>query len=237
MISDVAVIPISSQADANRAIAQAREHMTQGALSQDETASEEAISDVETDGGDMEIGSLPPSPIREPFHSRGRGSINSIAEDVIGKKVRFGRFAANWLSRKTLGLPGLGTVDQDKPETVAENTANEAAEPREAAPMVKEAPTFAPSDTGSPSEPTEDLPTSNPMVEFLPKLLRYTRLLFASHNFFFAYDYDITRYIGSQDLSRTDFLPLHKAVDELVSAGVSQFLYYLLTLVPLVLLE
>lgn len=215
-ITDVAVIPTSSRADAIRAIAQAKEHLAQGDISHDETTSEEGISDAETEGGDTEVNSAPPSPVRETFHSRGR-SFNSIAEDVIGKKVRFGRFAANWLSRKTLGLPGLGTVNQDMPKAVAEDDPLEDTGSNLSTPNTNDkASAPVPSDTAALSEPPGEWSPSSPMVQFLPKLLKYTRLLFASHNFFFAYDYDLTRHMSTQESFLKDPLPLHKAVDELV---------------------
>ncbi|KAL4893736.1 SacI domain protein [Aspergillus ambiguus] len=212
-ITDVAVIPTSSQVDASRAIAQAKENLAQGDITHDDATSEEGLSDADTEAGDTEVNSAPPSPVRETFHSRGR-SFNSIAEDVIGKKVRFGRFAANWLSRKTLGLPGLGTVNQDTSKVVAADDAEEDAERKLDSLDTNEPAPPAQTEAAAP-EPNGEWSPSSPMVEFLPKLLRYTRLLFASHNFFFAYDYDLTRHMGSQDSSLTDRLPLHKAVDEL----------------------
>ncbi|KAF9885918.1 hypothetical protein FE257_012208 [Aspergillus nanangensis] len=213
-ITNIAVIPTSSQTDASHAISQAKEHTTQGDVDHDDTASEGTVSDAETEDGETDINSVPASPVREAFHSRDR-SVNNIAEDVLGKKVRFGRFAANWLSRKTMGLPGLGTVGQDEPEKVSENTKSAGTDDMSAVPDLKLSTTPTPNEIDpSPGSPKE-LPDSNPMVEFLPKLLRYTRLLFTSHNFFFAYDYDLTRHVGSQDPSWKDYLPLHKAVDEL----------------------
>lgn len=71
-------------------------------------------------------------------------------------------------------------------------------------------------EAGAQSEP--DRPKSDQAAELLPKLLRYTKLLFASHNFFFAYDYDLTRCLHVQE-ARKDQLPLYKAVDPLVCAN------------------
>ena len=57
-----------------------------------------------------EISSVPSSPVLETVHTRGL-SVGSIGEDVIGKRLLFGRFAANWLSRKNLGLPRPGALE------------------------------------------------------------------------------------------------------------------------------
>lgn len=56
---------------------------------------------------------------------------------------------------------------------------------------------------------------SEQTVELMPKLLRYTRLLFASQNFFFSYDYDLSRQVTAQE-PRGNYLPLHKMADPLV---------------------
>ncbi|PYH45732.1 SacI domain protein [Aspergillus saccharolyticus JOP 1030-1] len=218
-ITNVAVIPTSSQADASRAISLAKEHLLQGEESHTETASEDSspISDAETEGGDTEVNTAPASPEQEVVHARTR-SVGTITEDVIGKKVRFGRFAANWLSRKTLGLPGLGTVDQKSAEApmgdVKESTAETAPtiakvnEDREATPVPQ-------SDGDLSSKSLADPFGSEPTVELLPKLLRYTEMVFSSRNFFFAYDYDLTRNLSVQEPSLATHLPLHRLVDDM----------------------
>ncbi|PLB48862.1 hypothetical protein P170DRAFT_383197 [Aspergillus steynii IBT 23096] len=218
-ITDVAIIPTSSQSDAHHAIAQAKEHLKEE-TGQDDIASEDSMSDTETEGGATDISSVPASPVRESFHTRGQ-SVSSIAEDVIGKKVPFGRFAANWLSRKTLGLPGLGTVGQDTSDILLGDMKGVSTkqESSEASSNEQDKPAPAPEtkiiDYAVPEAPNTSSSSSDPTVGLLPKLLRYTKLLFASHNFFFAYDHDLTRHAGAQEPSRTDHLPLHKAVDEL----------------------
>ncbi|GAB1199194.1 hypothetical protein APSETT444_008540 [Aspergillus pseudonomiae] len=213
-ITNVAVIPTSSQEDASRAISQAKEQLLQGEGGQDETASEESISDVETDSEDLDVGTVPSSPVRETLNVRGH-SVSSIAEDVIGKRARFGRFATNWLSRKTLGLPGFGTVAQETTDT-SKNADQKTVHPvdidvnkESTEATASEVDVSLPQSAGQPS-------STDPTVELLPKLLRYTKLLFTSNNFFFAYDYDLTRHIGGQNLAlNNSHLPLHKVVDEL----------------------
>jgi hypothetical protein len=227
-VTNVAIIPISSKADATRAIAQARKEVSQGDPDLD-SPSEEEVSDNVTDGPETEINSAPSSPVRETFHARGL-SVGSIAEDVIGKRVRFGRFAANWLSRKNLGLPRPGALEQEVQESPFDDSprmsvdapevndeaaeAAEAAVPREA--EVEAAAAAAQDDIGRPS--------SDQAAELLPKLIRYTKLLFASRNFFFAYDYDLTRSFEAQEV-RNGHQPLHKAADPLV-CFTSRFLWH-----------
>jgi hypothetical protein len=177
------------------------------------SSDEDDLPDNETDRAEIEaeIGSVPASPTRNTSHARGT-SVGSIAEDVIGKKVRFGRFAANWLSRKNLGLPRPGALEQDVQESPVE-----APIPLGEASDIKDQ--NGKGDT--PEEiktPNEDRAKSSQAADLLPKLLRYTKLLFASHNFFFAYDYDLTRSLNTQE-ARKDQLPLHKVADLSVCAN------------------
>ncbi|KAJ5312148.1 hypothetical protein N7508_002978 [Penicillium antarcticum] len=231
-VTNVAIIPISSQADATRAIAQAGKDTVQEILSLDSSDDDEDdLPDNETDRAEAEIGSLPASPTRETHHARG-ASVGSIAEDVIGKRVRFGRFAANWLSRKNLGLPRPGAMEQDIPASSPDSAAAQAQ--TQASAQVAKSPFD--DDVSSPSgeargakgellslqadkpDAAGDLDSdrlkSDQATDLLPKLLRYTRLLFASRNFFFSYDYDLTRSVYTQE-ARKDLLPLHKVVDPL----------------------
>ncbi|KAF3397739.1 Phosphatidylinositide phosphatase SAC2 [Penicillium rolfsii] len=218
-VTNVAIIPTSSKADATREIARARKEVSQGDPDLD-SPSEEEVSDNVTDEADTEISSVPTSPVRETLHARGP-SVSSIAEDVIGKRVRFGRFAANWLSRKNLGLPRPGALEQEVSESPfddpprmavdAPQVKNEAVEVAEAA-VPQEAEIEAA--FAATVHNHDGRPSSDQAAELLPKLIRYTKLLFASRNFFFAYDYDLTRSFEAQEV-RNGHQPLHKAVDPL----------------------
>jgi hypothetical protein len=153
---------------------------------------------------------VPASPTRDISHARGT-SVGSIAEDVIAKKVRFGRFAANWLSRKKLGLPGPGGLEQDVSEPPFDEASSLSGNVNET--KLEALDEALPEEAAAQSEFNRS--KTGQAAELLPKLLRYTKLLFASHNFFFAYDYDLTRSLHMQE-ARKDQLPLHKVVDPLV---------------------
>ncbi|KAJ5089278.1 hypothetical protein N7532_007962 [Penicillium argentinense] len=209
VVTNVAVIPISSQADATHAIAQARKEVTQEEPDLD-SGSDEDIPDNATDGAETEIGSVSTSPA-QTYHARGMSG-GSIAEDVIEKRVRFGRFAANWLSRKNLGLPRPGALENDDvPESPFNDSPRLSGEGSEGTSEATDP--AAPQDAGV-AQDEADRPGSDQATELLPKLLRYTKLLFSSHNFFFAYDYDLTRPLNAQE-NRKAQLPLHKMVDPL----------------------
>ncbi|KAL4939733.1 hypothetical protein BDV06DRAFT_32143 [Aspergillus oleicola] len=257
-ISNVAVIPTSSHEDATRAIAQAKESNLQGNPEADDSSdaasenTEDTVSDAETDGGDTEVSTAPASPVREARPSTRNDSISSnITENMVGKRLRFGRFAANWLSRKAMGLPGLGTAELDADDNDQTSgiplvefkewgSGSDPVAERSAAAVNKGQESATPKDTeggGGPPPPPEtevEPPTASQPIELLPKLLSYTKLIFSSRNFFFSYDYDLTRPVSAQPSVSNGHLPLHKVADELyfwnrnlmlpfVTAGTNQF--------------
>ncbi|KAL4934500.1 SacI domain protein [Aspergillus undulatus] len=231
-IANVAVIPTSSHEDASRAIAQAKESILQGSPESDDSdaASEDTdVSDVETDGGDTEVSTVPTSPVREARPARRNDSISSnITENMMGKRLRFGRFAANWLSRKAMGLPGLGTAELNTDDNDTSgiplvefkeggkgDSGGDPVAARTADAVNTDAESATPAKEGAlPAEEVEP-PTATQPIELLPKLLSYTKLIFSSRNFFFSYDYDLTRPISAQPAATNGHLPLHKAADEL----------------------
>ncbi|KUL82125.1 hypothetical protein ZTR_09682 [Talaromyces verruculosus] len=216
-ITNVAIIPLSSQDDANRAIIQAQSTSKQGAEESDQnttddTSGSEAGSNA--DSGDEGIVTSP----AVNFDGQQESSNSSVAQDVIGSRGRNNRFALNWFSRKRWG-------GSESPRSKSDPTSSNVAKAREQSP--EEAEPLQESDevrTEAESAPVvekaaEDVGsqsqlTSSKALELMPKLLRYTKLLFASSNFFFSYDYDLTRRYYVHD-TRTAQLPLHVLADRI----------------------
>ncbi|CAG8909719.1 unnamed protein product [Penicillium egyptiacum] len=173
-VTNVAIIPVSSQADASRAITQARKESSQAEVSIESSSDEDDLPDNETDRAEAEaeIGSVPASPTRNISHVRGT-SIGSIAEDVIAKKVPFGGFAANWLSRKNLGLPRPGALEQDVSESPFDEASSLSGDASET--KLEALDEALPEEAAAQSE--FDRPKSGQAAQLLPKLLRYTKLL------------------------------------------------------------
>lgn len=167
---------------------------------------------------------MPASPPKYTTSPSPSGS--GIAEDVIGKKLPFGRFAANWLSRKTLGLSGFGTVEQERADIPLSDmkavAGKELMDDVDVDDEILGKGVEDGSQAGaSPSPSGEDgkeKAKDQTVVELMPKLLRYSKLLFAGQNFFFAYDYDISRQVTGQapGIDPRNHLPLHRMVDPLV---------------------
>ncbi|KAJ5259446.1 hypothetical protein N7478_012427 [Penicillium angulare] len=238
-ITNVALIPLSCQSDANRAITQAQKDVSRNNPDPDATLDSDSDSEDEHEDKipgaststenaetETEIPSAPTSPSRAAaVHTRG-ASVSSIAEDVIGKRVPFGRFAANWLSRKNLGLARPGPIAQDVVESMSPfddslglTSASVSSDVGvDLSGLSTEGGAEGTAASGDEKEKekkkegVKDGSRSDQAAELLPKLINYTKLLFSSHNFFFAYDYDLTRAFDAQGV-RTEHLPLHKAVD------------------------
>ena len=193
VVTNVALIPTSSQTDACRVIAQTKGDGANGggdSASSDDEKEGEGEDDIPSEVDNSDHPTRPSSNGGvEPLTEKDK---DTIAEDVIGKKkVRW--FAASWLGRKGLGLSGLG----DASSSSASGNGNGNV-----------------SDVQSIKE-NEERSSSDQVLALLPRLIQYTKLLFASRNFFFAYDLDITRPVGTGE-PLTCHIPLHKAVDPLV---------------------
>ncbi|GAD95719.1 SacI domain protein [Paecilomyces variotii No. 5] len=230
-VTNVAIIPLSSQADASRAILQAQENLSGGELGPGETASDTSsdASSATSDGAESGISedqtvAAPPA----ASHKRD-GSVSSIVEDVIGKK---GRFTVNWFSRQW----GLGRNNVAGKETDVDKESDSVGTlpGPEISDVKEEATTAAPEGVVPSKEEAREEHTPDETVALMPKLLRYTKLLFASNNFFFSYDYDLTRRFSVEDPIKAH-APLHTRVDplyfwnkhlmsSLLEAGVHSFI-------------
>lgn len=233
-ITNVSVIPLSSQVEASKAIIHARKSAGGGGGSESaQAAAAEAedsdTSDVETlrtsveesVGGDDhdEIDAPATSPDREAFPIRGGKERNSIAEDVIGRKGQYGRFASHWFSRKgwSAGKRSSQGMSSEPSEIVslapitaaAATTATTVDDGNGGKGMVS-----SPSSSALASQKTTDIDIDQ-TSKLLPKLLRYTKMFFGGRHFYMSYDYDITRRFGVEDMGKS-YLPLHRVVDPLV---------------------
>lgn len=243
-MTDVAIVPLSSEDDAHQAISQARERVRkQTAAAGDHANPESDSSDYDEDivlsdddlynSDDAAARRASHTPPRSPaLDAKGHERKTSVAVDVIGRKGIYGRFADRWFSqrgwtvekRRLEGMsaeivPTLAVSDVDgdvpraagTPSVVLSTSRSE----REPSPAQKR----APESSEKPDETHQDSITST----LLPKLLRTTRMLFGSGNFFFSYECDITRSPAASTVQSSS-LPLHQVVDTLVSL-IRQWLF------------
>ncbi|EPS41250.1 hypothetical protein H072_4844 [Dactylellina haptotyla CBS 200.50] len=241
VITDIALIPLHSKAEAEAAIARVRAKNAKKSLNT--TGLDDIDSDEEYDG-DSVLSSeddVYDDPPRRPNHHRTASS--SIAEDVIGKKGLYGRFAERWFSKRgwqvdrnrLQGLSGKGdggeTFQMRRMKSRTGSPDSETAD-KAVAPNIEIRVQESQGETTSPGESSgADAPTypdqpaqpevlqDNEVMEgvansLTPKLLRTVKLLLASsRSFYFSYDYDVTRSIAKQTLATSSEVPLHKKVD------------------------
>jgi hypothetical protein len=231
VITGVALVPLSSQADAKRAIDQVKQNLlkrskvgsatpSDGDTSEDEDANIGSGYISQEEGtGEVTVPSTPDVNERGPILGAEPGQkISSIIQDVIGKKGQYGRFAERWFSKKGWSvekrrMQGMSadSIGQDAsldaepslpPEIRLQPGGNlDGVNDRPGRPNIK-------------SIMDGKNPTVSNAASLLPKLLRTTKILLASESFFFSYDCDITRRLGTES-KRTD-VPLYQVVDPLV---------------------
>lgn len=230
-ITDIALIPLGSQAEADKAIAATREHAIRHskALGADEDNTDSESDDDAPSVTDSLVDDHTPPPTEVKDAHTGQTTPTqrrtSVAEDVIQRKGVYGRFANKWFSRKgwskdSRRLQGLSSDDDLGAKNVPRNV--DSTGPKEEG-----------GDPTSPSKPNntdqhlpdtvqpEDIPKAlegekdSTTVALLPRILQTTKMYFSSGNFFFSYDYDLSHGVGDQQASTN--VPIFKQYDPLVS--------------------
>ena len=232
VITGVTLIPLSSRADATKAIDQTNESLKKEQVTSGDRSAETDTSEDENDHednaqsehDDPTVPSTPDKINTTPGEESGVPRRNtSVAEDVIGKKGQYGRFAERWFSRKGWSMDrkrmqGMSADDQgkDKPVALPDSKSSNSSSGAVVKSMlnVDEA---LPNKDQTPKDQLENKHSegSNVTDTLLPKLLRTTKLLLCSNSFYFSYDYDISRRWGTQETRNTD-LPLFKSFDSTV---------------------
>ena len=225
---------MSSQAEARKAIKEAKERVKEGAAGSEAAGSESEVSDDE--GGpkkevapsdDEHASPATASPVEDTRPEAPPKSSSHVARDVIGRKGQYGRFAERWFSkngwsaerRRSQGMSvdapqrtsftGSQPKHDQEPPSPSMGLTQSVVEAGDGASGQK----FSEMSSNSADSPRQ---SNARTYTLLPKLLRTTRLLLVSQSFFFSYDLDITRRLGTQELRGSE-LPLHKSVDLLVS--------------------
>ncbi|KAF2469727.1 uncharacterized protein BDR25DRAFT_304189 [Lindgomyces ingoldianus] len=231
-ITSVALIPLSSQADADQAIVAAKEHIkrhNKAAVAGTEESESESDDDAAsvTDSLEEETDAAAPQEVEDHVTGQ-RGSAErrtSVAEDVMQKRGMYGRFADRWFSRKgwsadSRRLQGMSSEEdltrKNVPKYVESTLRQEEENPKSPAnPKVLSVAGSGIHEAVGPEEIPKALegPKDSATVALLPKILRTTRMYFASGSFFFSYDYDLSRGIAHQQPNST--LPLFKQFDPL----------------------
>ena len=248
VITGVAIIPLSSHAEAEKAIIQADEDAKKASSAHN--AAEVTDSDVSDEDDNHSVrthvsrteeddSTIPPTPeskdekVVEPPKA---DPSEKVVEDVISRKGQYGRFAERWFSRKGWTAEkrrsqGMSANDGQQDQRLA--TEDAIVEPGQA--TADASGTLSDSTATKANlktSKTDKIETSTVADTLLPKVLRTTNVLFSSQSYYFSYDIDITRRLGSDQLNPAD-LPLHRAVDPLVNFDIQTSSYECLLCGPL----
>lgn len=224
VITNVALIPLASQTEAQHAIQHAKTTLKSNKpesldTSDDEDDSGSTVDDEHDDNASVE---MPDEPLQVP-----KGSVNkatTVVADVIKNKGQYGRFAQRWFSKggwKSDGIRKQGMSASEVDLTMEQKKQAEDSLPDDKKDEVENAPI----DTQSPPAPShEEQPTieSTPvapgdttLATLIPRILKTTNLYFTSRSFYFSYDYDLSRSLSRQE-STSASVPLYKRFDPLV---------------------
>ena len=237
-IAEVALIPLSSQDDAEKAIVRARDSQKRHNERDIEDSSSDdeygRNSEDERDDVSFTDESLPSSPppesnlgVKNAPHKRA----TSIAQDVIQQKGIYGRFTQKWFSkggwkadnRRNQGLSS--EEDLARAATQDQLAAVNPAPPESQEKVAQEeiiGKDESDSTTPAPNEPPKEVEQAvekDPQTDttpLLPKLLTVAKLFFGSKSFYFSYDYDLSRSTANQP-NPTSSNPLHRTFDQMVS--------------------
>ncbi|KAL8678913.1 MAG: hypothetical protein Q9186_004770 [Xanthomendoza sp. 1 TL-2023] len=225
VITSVALIPLSSQSEAKKAIEETKKEVEKG--SSDQAASRVVDSDssgdegsYHSDGHVRDDNTEASKALTPPYGNARRKSqenADSVAQDVIGRRGQYGRFAERWFSRKgwtseRRRVQGMSSDVVENPESACIEEPSASGRPEIVSGSKDEG--GEPLRSDAHGAPTTILQGQDVTSTLLPKLLRTTKMLFASKSLFYSYDYDITRRLGDQKVKATN-IPLHRCVDPL----------------------
>jgi hypothetical protein len=246
-ISEVAMLPLSSQLDAEKAILKARDSQLRHAHS-----AEEALTDVSDDEDTISLaeeeqaaGDPDPEPAKVTDEATAKPS--AVSQQAAARSVLFGRFAERWMSirgaaprvratagkdptdksvnnpsqAEVLAVQDTGSIQPDYKQPPISDTLVVSHDPASADDpaiaddsVLVDDPTVntARLESQTNSVPAPILKLEKVPISLIPKLLRTSRFLFSSKNFFFSYDHDISRR-SSGLADQQDSLEMYESFD------------------------
>ncbi|KAI7371676.1 DUF1740-domain-containing protein [Hortaea werneckii] len=208
-VKDVAIIPLSSQAEAEEAIIAAKGPSELEANSENE----QTETSVE-DGGERQA-----SPDSElPKNPSGQGK--AFAKNVLQNRGRYGRFAEKWFSKAGWNEnrrrgQGMSKESSSKQEEPANESASKKQSQESPNPPVDAQSSVTSEGDGDPDTKSA-AKASNMIVPLIPRILRAAKLYFSTSGFYFSYDDDISATLMQPDNSdtATACVPLCKRFNE-----------------------
>lgn len=230
-LREVTLIPLDSQAEAQKAVANAQKSLKQdpqAAFHADDDATEESDvgEDAETStlgGGDE--GGQEPAEVAALEPPKGgvvkRGS--TFVKNVVQDRGKYGRFAEKWFSKGG----GWKSNGRRKQELSTQEDLGQALETDRGVvgQVDKKEQLSAEPHPAEESEQKNEIPKQSQeqsvMKSLTPRILRSAKLYFSTSGFFFSYDHDISGTL-MQRSHETSSLPLWKRFDSTVSSHDSE---------------
>lgn len=217
-VRDVALIPLASRAEAERALASAQKALKQ---SQEEAHGEETEeSDVGEEADPPSHNEQPPEAVAlEPPTGNVLQKSVSIVKDVVQDRGKYGRFAESWFSKGGWTASGRRSQGMTSEEHLTKEQRKQTTEAlpendRNAAPGVETKPDqqLQVEEERKPDTPTQKSRRQNAIESLTPRILRSARLYFSSGGFYFSYEHDLSATLTK---TVTTSSPLWKRFDEL----------------------
>ncbi|RMY47010.1 hypothetical protein D0864_15152 [Hortaea werneckii] len=208
-VKDVAIIPLSSQAEAEEAIIAANGASELGGNSEDG----EPETDVE-DGGETLAsadGELPKSALEQS---------TAFAKNILQSRGRYGRFADRWFSKAGWNenrrrSQGMSEESWFKEGELASESASKQQGQEGTVPLVDAQRTVTSEDDDI-SDTKSATKASKMIVSLTPRILRAAKLYFSTSGFYFSYDDNISATLMQPDNydTTTTAVPLCKRFNE-----------------------
>lgn len=213
-VTDVTLIPLSSHAEAEKAISSAVKSRGKLEESEDSDVEEEIETASINEESHAEEGAALEAP-KPGLVKRGTNVVKNVVQD----RGKYGRFAERWFSKGGWTASGRRRQGMDEEAREEELTPEQRQEADKALPEGEKVGTEAhePQETSGEEleeSKTQQTPPPKSNIETLtPRILRSARLYFSSKSFFFSYDYDLSTSLAKQS-SSASALPLYKRFDE-----------------------
>lgn len=205
IIRDVTILPLSTQAEADQAITQARAGLQKARAAREANLASSESEESEYESLDDHAVGDPPEaqiPADERPQIAGRSeSTTSVVQDVIERKGQYGQFASQWFSRRGWGLDHQ-RVEGTSTEKIQEiDQQQKKPQPHTTESISQGDPLPTTVETLGQSSAVDEVPSSQRLsqeaaIQMLPKILRTTKLLFTTQNFYFSYDFNISTRFG-----------------------------------------
>ncbi|KIV87043.1 hypothetical protein PV11_02614 [Exophiala sideris] len=195
VIRDVALVPLSSQSEAETAI-------TSAIASRGPAASaDDSDSDLSETGEDDEATSkdaepdTPSSdtPIEHGLTQHNNSSSTSIVKNVIANRGQYARFASQWFSKQGWGGAKPENKSSGRSAREQSSEATQSSTKGDAAAAANSADLQGEGHEEAQTAETQQILASNSVRDALPRIVKTTRMILTSGSFFFSYDFDLTR--------------------------------------------